>query len=199
MLRFVRNDNTETKLLKKLLLLLAAPITALAISKSGQVSVVVDGYINLPDISNEQFAPISETSAATANTVTQSPYNIETSYDIVSPTPNVQLSASVDANHQDSTGVFMTDNAGATDVHKVYFTMSYLTCGSRTTKALVRYDQASLSPTQVITHNNATTQACLAQPGELSYTRLAITPEHYPPSGKDYAATITLTAQAVGS
>lgn len=185
--------------MKKLLLLLAAPITALAISKSGQVSVVVDGYITLPDISNQQFAPISATSASTANTITQSPYNIVTSYDIVSPTPNVQLTASVDANHQDAKGAFMTDNAGAMDVHKVYFTMDYLTCGTRTAKALIQYNQSSIFPMEVVAHNDATTQACLTQPGELSYTRLAITPADYPPSGKDYAATITLTAQAAGS
>lgn len=185
--------------MKHILTLLAMPAFAFALSKSGQVSVIVNGYITLPDINNQTFAPITASNSQTANTVTQSPYNVETSYDVVSPTPNIQLRASVDASHKDANGAFMTDNPTAANKHKVYFTMAYLTCGTRTIKPLIQYNQSTVFPTDIVRNADATAASCSAQPGELSYTRIAISPSNYPPSGNDYSATVTLTAQAAGA
>lgn len=177
--------------------LLAISLPAFAISKSGHLSVIVDGYIDLPNIADVNFPEINTSNVNSDQTATQN-YNIITDYAASSSTPNVQVIAT--SVHTDSQGAFMTDNPSSPGAdQKLYFTLKYHSCGSAGADyPLVQYNTPTLFPTENIPNAQAISTACSVANGTLTFTRVAVPTGNPYPSAGLYLGTITLTAQAIG-
>lgn len=171
-----------------------------AVSKSAALSVVVNGYIDLPDIHNVSFATITPSTIHTPQTISQSPYDITTDYDVNSGTPNVEVHASAD--YDNSTGAYMTNNPGAApaEQNKLYYSVSYHACGAAGQDFnLVSYNTGSVFPMVNVPNSESTASSCAVSHGTLSITRLGTnTSDAYPMQGT-YHATLTLTAQPIGT
>lgn len=180
------------------LLLSTSALAFASTSKSAQLSVVVDGYIDLPAIQNIVFSKIEPATVQTAQSIPQN-YDIETDYDPMSSTPNVRIVAS--ANYNDSTGAYMTDDPTKNDIeHKLYYTVDYHSCGDQSADyPLVTYDGASVFPSENIPSAQATEEACATNRGILNIVRLGRSTSTPYPSGGTYRATLTLTAQPAGA
>lgn len=162
---------------------------------SGDVQIVVEGYIVLPTISPVIFPNLTTQNAYTSDTSQTQNYSIQSTFSSKSTTPNVSIITTVDHNHVDQNGAYMVneDNTG-----KVYFTLNYQSCGNaKKTYSLITTGTTPL-PKALIKNSEVSPESCKKQAGKLFFIRSALKSspqEQLPPAGT-YTGQITLTVEA---
>jgi hypothetical protein len=163
---------------------------------TGNVQIVVDGYIIVPNIQDIVFQNMNAQNAYAEDASPTQAYSIQSTFSPGSGTPNVSVSASIDNQHVDKNGAYMvnTDQSG-----KVYFTVNYRSCGPAGKQYALITSGSTPLPRVILKNAEVSASACQKQSGLLFFMRGALkkTPELEPlPPAGTYTGQITLTVQA---
>lgn len=163
---------------------------------SGNVQIIVDGYIILPPINPVVFQEMNTQNAYSNDSSQSQAYSIQSTFSMQSATPNVSVTAAIDHQHVDQNGAYLVNDAAT---GKVYFTMNYQSCGNAAKLYSLVTTGSNPLPKIILKNHEVSQSACQIQSGQLFFIRSALQTspslQPLPPAGI-YTGQITLTVQA---